>query len=136
MPMHRTYPKGMKISGSFLYLALIILIIFFNKTNKVYGATYNWIEVSRTPAGIQYLDKGSIKNKDNKVLELSTKYIKIDTDSTKEIEENIYRMRINCSTHKFKDISVNGKNILSAKWEEPNGDKLINDVISDGCKNV
>ena len=51
-------------------------------------------------------------------------------------EESIYRMRINCVTNKFKDISVNGKKNLSAKWEDPNGDKLLDDVISDSCKNV
>ena len=45
-------------------------------------------------------------------------------------------MKINCLTYKFKDISVNGKKNLRAKWEAPNGDKLINDVISDRCKNV
>ena len=39
-------------------------------------------------------------------------------------------------TNKFKDISVNGKKNLSAKWEDPNGDKLLDDVISDRCENV
>jgi len=39
-------------------------------------------------------------------------------------------------TNKFKDISVNGKKNLSAKWEDTNGDKLLDDLISDGCKNV
>ena len=39
-------------------------------------------------------------------------------------------------TNKFKDISVNGKNNLSAKWEDPNGDKLLDDVILDSCENV
>ncbi len=45
-------------------------------------------------------------------------------------------MRINCLTNKFKDISVNGKKNLTSKWEDPNGDKLILDVISYGCKNA
>ena len=45
-------------------------------------------------------------------------------------------MEINCLTNKFKDISVNGKKNLTAKWEDPNGDKLLDDVISDSCKNV
>ena len=50
--------------------------------------------------------------------------------------ENIYVMKINCLTNKFKDVSVNGKKKLTAKWEAPNGDKLLDDVISDGCENV
>ena len=33
-------------------------------------------------------------------------------------------------------ISVNGQKNLSSKWEGPNGDKLINDLITDSCKNV
>ena len=45
-------------------------------------------------------------------------------------------MRINCISNEFKDISVNGKNNLSAKWEASNKDKLIDDVIYESCKNV
>ena len=45
-------------------------------------------------------------------------------------------MKINYLTKKFKDISVNGNKNLNAKWEAPNGDKILDDVISDGCKNV
>ena len=45
-------------------------------------------------------------------------------------------MKINCLSNKFKDISVNGEKNLSAKWEDPHGDKLIIDVISESCKNV
>ena len=33
-------------------------------------------------------------------------------------------------------VIVNGKKNLSAKWEDPNGDKLLDDVISDSCENV
>ena len=31
------------------------------------------------------------------IIELTTKYIKIDSSTSKEIEENIYIMKINCS---------------------------------------
>ena len=43
-------------------------------------------------------------------------------------------MKINCMTNKFKDISVNGKKNLTTKWRDPNGDKLLDDVISDSCE--
>ena len=36
----------------------------------------------------------------------------------------------------FKDISLNGKKNLNAKWEASNGDKLLDDLILDSCKNV
>ena len=40
-------------------------------------------------------------------------------------------MKINCLTNKFKNISVNGKKNLTLKCEGPNGDKILNDLISD-----
>ena len=128
-----------KIKNKFdllLNILVLILLIFFNSTNIVYGANTNWVEVSRTPAGVQYLDRDSIDIEEKGIIELTTKYIKIDSSTSKEIEENIYIMKINCMTNKFKDISVNGKKNLSAKWEDPNGDKLLDDVISDSCENV
>jgi hypothetical protein len=128
-----------KIKNKFdllLNILVLILLIFFNSTNIVYGANTNWIEVSRTPTGVQYLDRDSINIEEKGIIELTTKYIKIVPSTSKEIEENIYIMKINCMTNKFKDISVNGKKNLYAKWEDPNGDKLLDDVISDSCENV
>ncbi len=128
-----------KIKNKFEFLLNIlvfILVILFNRTNIIYAANTNWVEVSRTPAGVQYLDRDSIDIEEKGLIELTTKYIKIDSSTSKEIEENIYIMKINCMTNKFKDISVNGKKNLSAKWEDPNGDKLLDDVISDSCENV
>ena len=117
-------------------ILVLTLLIFFNSTNIVYGANTNWVEVSRTPAGVQYLDRDSIDIEEKGIIELTTKYIKVDSSTSKKIEENIYIMRINCLTNKFKDISVNGKKNLTAKWEGPNGDKLLDDVILDSCKNA
>ena len=120
----------------FLNLAVLISIIFFNGKNLVYGANHNWIEVSKTQAGVQYLDRDSLNIKDNGTIEITTKYLKIYNNSLKKIEENIYIMRINCLTNEFKDISVNGKKNLTAKWEASRGDKLLDDVILVSCKNV
>ena len=127
-----------KIKNKFdlLLNILVLILLIFNSTNIVYGANTNWVEVSRTPSGVQYLDIDSINIEEKGIIELTTKYIKIAPSTSKEIEENIYIMKINCMTNKFKDISVNGKENLSAKWEDPNGDKLLDDVISDGCENV
>ena len=134
--MFKTNQK-IKIKIDFLLKALVVmLIILFNKTNIVYGANINWIEVSKTPAGIQYLDRDNIHIKGKGIIELTTKYLKIDPSTSKRIEENSYVMNINCLTNKFKDVSVNGKKKLTAKWEDPNGDKLLIDVISDSCENV
>ena len=120
----------------FLNTLVLILIILFNRTAIVYGANNNWIEVSKTPAGIQYLDGDSLIIKGKGIIEITTKYLKIDPESLKEVEENIYAMKINCLTNEFKDISVNGKKNLTAKWEASNGDKLLDDVILDSCRNA
>ena len=120
----------------FLKILVLILIILFNRTNIVYGANSNWVEVSKTAAGIQSLEEGSLIIKGKGIIEITTKYSKIDPESLKEIEDNIYAMKINCLTNEFKDISVNGKKNLTAKWQASNGDKLLDDVILDSCKNV
>ena len=122
--------------GNSLFIALIItLLIFYINDYPANALNDNWIEVSSTSLGRQYLDKNSLINKDRGIIEITTKYLKIDSKN-KNVEENIYIMEINCDINKYKDISINGKNILKAKWERPNGDKLINDVISFSCKNV
>tara|TARA_B100000965_G_scaffold380456_1_gene377027 strand:+ start:365 stop:769 length:405 start_codon:yes stop_codon:yes gene_type:complete len=128
-----------KVKNKFGYLLnifVLVLLVLFNSTNIVYGANINWVEVSKTPVGIQYLDRDSIDIKGKGIIELTTKYRKIDTNTSKKIEEKIYIMKINCLTNKFKDISINGNKNLTAKWEDPNGDKLLDDVILDSCKNV
>ena len=134
--MHKINQKIKDRLDYILNIFFLILIILFNRSNIVYATSINWIEVSRTPAGIQYLDRDSIDIKEKGIIELTTKYLKIDSSTSKEIEGNIYIMKINCMTNKFKDISVDGKKNLSAKWEDPNGDKLLVDVISDSCENV
>ena len=120
----------------FLKILVLIFLILFNRANIVYGANSNWVEVSKTAAGIQYLEEDSLIIKGKGIIEITTKYSKIDPESLKEIEENIYAMKINCLTNEFKDISVNGKKNLTAKWQASNGDKLLDDVILDSCKNV
>ena len=120
----------------FLKILVLIFLILFNRTNIVYGANSNWVEVSKTAAGVQYLEEDSLIIEGKGIIEITTKYSKIDPESLKEIEENIYAKKINCLTNQFKDISVNGKKNLTAKWQASNGDKLLDDVILDSCKNV
>tara|TARA_Y100001968_G_scaffold140087_1_gene128178 strand:- start:1179 stop:1607 length:429 start_codon:yes stop_codon:yes gene_type:complete len=123
-----------KFLVSYVRFLVLILITLFSKTSLAYGIDINWVEISKTPAGIQYLDKESLKIKGKGIIEIKTKYLKIDKYNSNETEENIYLMKINCSTNEFKDISVNGKKNLTAKWEGPNGDKLLDDAIINSCK--
>ena len=134
--MHKINIKNKNVSALFGIILPITLIIFFININIAYGSNINWIEVSKTSVGIQYWDRNSLISKDKGLIEINTKYLRVEAKNPDEIEESIYRMEINCLTNKYKDVSVNGKNNLSAKWEAPNGDKLINDVIIESCKNV
>ena len=133
--MFKINQKTNRILKTFFY-SLAILVIIFNRSNIVFSAVNNWVEISRTNEGIQYLDRNSLNNKGKNIIEIITKYSKIKANTSEKIEDNIYIMRINCISNEFKDISVNGKNNLSAKWEASNKDKLIDDVISESCKNV
>ena len=125
-----------KIISFFLNPLILSIIILFNNNTLVYGVSNNWLEVSKTSSGIQYLDRESLKIKGEGLIEIKTKYLKFDPYNSNEIEENIYLMKINCLTKEFKDVSVNGKKNLTAKWEAPNGDKLLEDVIFNSCKIV
>tara|TARA_Y100001968_G_C18736626_1_gene426955 strand:+ start:113 stop:514 length:402 start_codon:yes stop_codon:yes gene_type:complete len=133
--MFKTNQKANWILNTFFNL-LAIVVIIFNNSNMVFSSVNNWVEVSRTKEGIQYVDRNSLNNKGKSIIEITTKYSKINANTSEKIEDNIYIMRINCISNEFKDISVNGKNNLSARWEASNGDKLLDDVISDSCKNV
>ena len=115
--MYKINQKNKTKLGYVLNLFILILIIFFNKNNVAFGADNNWIEVSKTNLGIQYLDRDRLNIKDKEIIEVRTKYLKINPNSSNENEEKIYIMRINCLTNKYKDISVNGKSNLRAKWE-------------------
>jgi len=64
------------IKNKFNYLLntlAIILIILFNSTTIVYGANNNWVEVSKTPAGIQYIEGDSLIVKGKGIIEITTK---------------------------------------------------------------
>ena len=65
-------------------ILVLILVILFNRINIVYGANTNWVEVSRTTAGVQYLDIDSIDIEEKGIIELTTKYIKIDSSTSKK----------------------------------------------------
>ena len=132
--MYKTNLKSTIITNYFLKLLCIVLIIFSFINPSANASKINWIEISKTPNGIQSWDEDSLIKKDKGIIEISTKYLKINAINTNEIEENIYRMQINCKTDKYKDISVNGEKVSNAKWEDPNGDKLIIDAISKSCK--
>ena len=44
-----------------------------------YGSNNKWVEVSRTIAGKEYWNRDSLIKKEKGVIEISTKYLKIDS---------------------------------------------------------
>ena len=133
--MHKKHLRNNKETISLFMILIITLIVFYSNDYPVNALDSSWIKVSETLSGRQYVDQDSLINRDKGIIEITTKYLRIDS-ANDNVEENIYRMEIDCEANKYKDISINGKKNLRAKWELPNGDKLINDVISVSCKNV
>ncbi len=114
------------------YLAL--LIIFY--PSKIDALSHKWIAVPKSQYGEQLWDQNSIqKNQDGFIRVLSKFVAKSTTDITQDI---LYTMEINCSEQAFRDIAV-GSNEFNefenkdSEWKDPNGDKLILDVIDQVC---
>mgnify|MGYP001173636827 CR=1 FL=1 len=59
--MFKINQKTNKILKTFFY-SLAIIVIIFNRSNIVFSAVNNWVEISRTNEGIQYLDRNQIKS--------------------------------------------------------------------------
>ncbi len=66
-------------------LVIIMFIILFNRANIVYGANINLVEVSKIPEGIQYIERKSLDTKGIGIIEVTTKYLKIDTNDSKKL---------------------------------------------------
>ena len=98
--------------------------------------SHDWVEVPKSQFGQQLWDKNSVqKNEDGSLRVFSTFIPK----NTSEFTQNIlYTMDINCSENSFRDVALGSKEFNEFKskdfqWREPNGDKLILDVIDQVC---
>ena len=119
-----------------LLLLTLLLINMFDNSNKAIGLESNWLEVKQTIDGRQFWDRNSLIKKEEGVIEISTKYLRLNSNNSEVLEENIYLMAIDCINKKYKDISINGKRNSKSNWDISKGDTLINEVISDSCKNA
>ena len=107
--------KNKKESDYFSNLLIMIFLILFNRSYMVYGANNNRVSINKNKGEIEYLDKDRINYKDKVLIEITTRYIKIDTNTSKEIEKDIFIKRLNYFGNKYKGISVNDKKNLSVK---------------------
>ena len=113
---------------------LVLLIIFY--PSRIEALSHEWIAVPKSQDGEQLWDKNSIqKNQDGSIRVFSKFTPKSTTDITKDI---LYTMDVNCSKNSFRDVAVGAKEFNEFKnkdseWKDPNGDKLILDVIDQVC---
>jgi len=116
-----------------IFLALIIIAIPIQPINAL---SPNWVSVPKSQYGEQLWDKNSVQKNEDGSLRIFSKFIpKSTTTITKDI---LYTMDINCSNNSFRDVAVGAKefnefNNKSAEWQNPNGDKLILNVIDQVC---
>ena len=113
---------------------LLLLIIFY--PSKIDALSHEWVAVPKSQYGEQLWDKNSVqKNKDGSIRVFSKFIPKSTTDITQDI---LYTMDINCAQNSFRDVAVGAKEFNEVKnndleWKDPNGDKLIMDVIDQVC---
>ena len=118
-----------------LFLSIIVFMCISIKRSN--AMPHEWVGVPKSEYGEQLWDRQSIKrNEDGSVRVLSKFIPKTKSEITKDI---LYTMDINCFEKSFRDVDVsidevnNNFNDL-ANWQDPNGDKLILDVIGQVCR--
>ena len=82
---------------------------------------------------------GNTSDKDiiNSLIRIQSKFVANSGDI--EIQEILYTMEINCKDNTFRDIATGSKKLYefknkNSKWNNPKGDKLINGVIYQVCR--
>ena len=119
-----------------LFCILFILLINLYPFD-INAMDSKWIEVPRSEFGQQFWDKNSIQNNVDGSIRIQSKFVANSGDI--EIQEILYTMEINCKENTFRDISTGSKKLYefknkNSKWNNPKGDKLINGVIYQVCR--
>ena len=125
---------NLKTIKSICLSCFALLLIFY--PSQIDALSHEWVAVQKSQFGEQLWDKNSIQNNQDGSLRVFSKFIpKRTTDITQEI---LYTMDINCAQNSFRDVAVGAKEFNEVKnndleWKDPNGDKLIMDVIDQVC---
>ena len=125
---------SLKAITSICFSCLALLLIFYPP--KIDALSHEWVAVQKSQFGEQLWDKNSIQNNQDGSLRVFSKFIpKSTTNITQDI---LYTMDINCAQNSFRDVAVGAKEFNEGKnndleWKDPNGDKLIMDVIDQVC---
>ena len=125
---------NIKIITRICFGCLALLIFFY--LPKIDALFEEWVAVPSSQYGEQLWNKNSIQKNENGSIRVLSKFI---PKSTTDITQNIlYTMDINCSKKSFRDVAVGAKEFNEfknndLKWKDPNGDKLILNVIDQVC---
>ena len=116
-------------------LSCFALLLLFCPSS-VDALSHKWVAVPKSQYGEQLWDKNSIqKNQDGSIRVFSKFIPKSTTDITQDI---LYTMDVNCLENSFRDVAVGANEFnefknQNSEWKNPNGDKLILDVIDQVC---
>ena len=125
---------SLKAIKSICLSCLALLLIFYSP--RIDALSHEWVAVQKSQFGEQLWDKNSIQKNQDGSLRVFSKFIpKSTTDITQDI---LYTMDVNCAENSFRDVAVGAKEFNEVKnndleWKDPNGDKLILDVIDQVC---
>ena len=115
---------------------LVAIFIIFSPIKAINALSPDWISVPKSPYGNQFWDKNSVqKNQDGSIRVFSKFMSKSSTEITQDI---LYTMDIDCSANSFRDVALGANEFNEFKnkhleWKDPNGDKLILDIIDQVC---
>ena len=113
---------------------LLLLTVFFPLRTD--ALSHDWVSVPKSQYGEQLWDKNSIHRNHDGSLRVFSKFIpKSSTEITQDI---LYTMDIDCLQNSFRDDAIGANEFNEFKnndseWKDPNGDKLILEVIEQVC---
>ena len=113
---------------------LLLLTVFFPLRTD--ALSHDWVSVPKSQYGEQLWDKNSIHRNQDGSLRVFSKFI---PKSSNEITQDIlYTMDIDCLQNSFRDVAIGANEFNEFKnndseWKDPNGDKLILEVIEQVC---
>ncbi len=133
-PLYKISSMGTLFHYLVIYLVSFLLILLPFSFNSYAAKDVDWLLLKKNNDGEQWIDKGSIRKYQNNEISILTRFFEVPQDSETIGKKNLYVMRINCETRKFKDTSINGIPNLNAKWTSSNNDELIDIVINKSCE--
>ena len=118
-------------------LVISIIFSFFVSIKQSDALPHEWVGVPKSEYGEQLWDRQSIKRNEDGSVRVLSKFI--PKTKSKITEDILYTMDINCFEKSFRDVDVSIDEFNShlnnfADWQDPNGDKLILDVIGQVCR--